>query len=148
MNSEWKQTSTIVAGGHGQGNGLNQLSNPYSIDLDEEERCVYISDTSNHRVLRWKFNASEGEIIAGGNGKGKQEDQLDEPLDAIRQKGTDSLVVCDSGNKRIVRWSLMEKKRQAEILLSDIGCWGLAEDSHGHLYVADWSKHRVIRWKE
>jgi DNA-binding beta-propeller fold protein YncE len=39
---------------------------PSDVSVDEETKTVYVSDTSNHRVQRWLFNASKGETIVGG----------------------------------------------------------------------------------
>ncbi|CAF1315403.1 unnamed protein product, partial [Rotaria magnacalcarata] len=44
---------TLVAGGNGRGNGLNQLNCPTYLFVDRQQN-VYVSDYWNHRVMKWK----------------------------------------------------------------------------------------------
>ncbi|CAF3710744.1 unnamed protein product, partial [Adineta steineri] len=60
INARWKQNGVTIAGGHKNGNGLNQLNEPYGIYVDDDERAVYIADTMNNRVVQWKFRATSG----------------------------------------------------------------------------------------
>lgn len=55
-----------------------------------------------------------------------------------------SLILCDGQNKRIVRWS--RRAQQAEILIRNLSCNGLAMDNEGSLYVAEYENHRISRW--
>ena len=59
----WKigdKEGTIVAGGNGKGNNLNQLNVPTYIFVDQDY-SVYVSDWfSNHRVMKWMKGAKEG----------------------------------------------------------------------------------------
>ena len=48
-----------------------------NVDYDES---LLIADTENHRVVSWRPNARQDEIIAGSNGSGSRLDQLNEPL--------------------------------------------------------------------
>jgi hypothetical protein len=43
----------VVAGGNGKGDHLNQLNFPANIFVDQE-RSVYVSDSNNHCVVKWK----------------------------------------------------------------------------------------------
>ena len=60
--------------------------------------------TENHRIVEWKNGAINGQIVAGGNGKGNRNDQLNCPTNVIVDKENDSLIICDYGNRRVVRW--------------------------------------------
>ena len=42
------------------------------------------------------------ELIAGGNGVGNRNDQVDSPVNAIVDKKNDYLIICDYDNKRVV----------------------------------------------
>ncbi|CAF4189277.1 unnamed protein product, partial [Rotaria magnacalcarata] len=53
-----EKIGTLVAGGNGQGAGLSQLSNPYYFVVDRQQN-VYVSDSSNHRVMKWTKGATE-----------------------------------------------------------------------------------------
>ena len=48
------KNGTVVAGGNGRGNQLNQLNFPTCLFVDEKQ-AVYVSDTYNHRVVKWNI---------------------------------------------------------------------------------------------
>ncbi|CAF4555981.1 unnamed protein product [Rotaria magnacalcarata] len=59
----------------------------------------------------------------------------------------DSLIICDAENERIVRWSRRSGTTQGEVLIDNIGCWGLAMDDQRYLYVSDIGKQEVRRYQ-
>ncbi|CAF2109444.1 unnamed protein product, partial [Rotaria magnacalcarata] len=69
---------TLVAGGNGKGDGLNQLNYPTYLFVDRQQN-VYVSDSSNHRVMKWNKSAKEGIVIAGGQGAWSALTQLCSP---------------------------------------------------------------------
>ena len=144
--STWKQHGIIVAGGNQSGDQLNQLSGPQGIYVDDDNQSIYIADRRNHRIVRWKYDAKTGEVVAGGNGQGNRMDQLNKPTDVIVDKKNNSLIICDQGNKRVIRWSL-ENNQNQQIIISDVRCSGLAMDDNGDLYVSDYEKNEVRQWK-
>ncbi|CAF1135482.1 unnamed protein product [Adineta ricciae] len=147
LNKIWNQHGSIIAGGNGKGNGSNQLSAPSGICVDTDDQTVYIADTGNDRIIKWEYNATYGKVVAGGNRKGNQIDQLNGPKVVIIDKNDDSLVICDYGNKRIVRWP-RENGAVGQTIIDDISCTGLAIDNNGDLYVSDDKYHTVRRWKK
>ncbi|CAF4246362.1 unnamed protein product [Rotaria sordida] len=88
-----------------------------------------------------------GRVVAGGNGKGNRLDQLNWPSDVLIDKETDSLIICDWGNRRVVRWSRRSGTTQGEILIDNIHCLGLAMDDQRYLYISDIDKHEVRRYQ-
>ena len=72
------KNGTVVAGGNGEGNQLNQLNCPTYLFVDEEQ-AVYISDCDNHRVMEWNKGSKEGIVVAGGQGQGNALTQLSHP---------------------------------------------------------------------
>ncbi|CAF1329346.1 unnamed protein product [Rotaria sordida] len=90
---------------------------------------------------------TNGQVVAGGNGKGNQLDQLKWPTDVLIDKETDSLIICDRDNRRIVRWSRHSGTTQGEILIDNIKCWGLTMDDQRYLYISDIGKHEVRRYQ-
>ncbi|CAF1607621.1 unnamed protein product, partial [Rotaria magnacalcarata] len=70
-----EKNGTLVAGGNGQGAGLNQLNNPTYLFVDRQQN-VYVSDRDNHRVMKWVEGAKEGIVVAGGQGEGSALTQL------------------------------------------------------------------------
>ena len=61
---------TVVAGGNGKGNRLDQLSSPHYVFVDRNH-SVYVSDWGNDRVMKWMKGAKEGIVVAGGQGRRK-----------------------------------------------------------------------------
>ena len=59
------------------------LSRPFGICFDQCKQRIYIADYWNHRIVEWKSNANDGQIVAGGNGQGNRLDQLNRPTDVI-----------------------------------------------------------------
>ncbi|CAF1138440.1 unnamed protein product [Adineta ricciae] len=146
----WTQNGTTVAGENGQGNRLNQLNNPSRIRIDvDDDQIMYILDRNNHRVVRWKQGEQEGEVVAGGNGIGSQLHQLNLPTDLIVEKSSNSLLICDYKNKRVIRWFIRNKTNvQQQIILSNFDCSSLAMDVDGNMYVSDHRKREIKRWRK
>jgi sugar lactone lactonase YvrE len=105
-----------------------------------------VADSNNHRIVEWKSGATTGQVVAGGNGKGNRNDQLNGPLSVIVDKQNDCLLISDYGNKRIVRCA-RRNNTSGQTIISSVACCGLAMDNDGYLYVSDVSKHEVKRYK-
>ncbi len=132
-----------MAGGNGRGNQLNQLYFPFSICLDDDQ-TIYIADWGNHRIVEWKCNATNGRIVADGNGGGYQ---LNYPINVIIDKKKNSFIISDPNNKRVIQLSRQDNTIDAEIIMKDIDCWGLTMDKNGSLYVSDYKKNKVRSWE-
>ena len=145
-NARWAQNGVTVAGGNGHGGETNQLHRPYGLCVDDED-TVIVADFMNHRIVEWKRGATSGTVLAGGNGEGNRPDQLNQPTDVIFDKETDSLIICDLGNHRVTRWSRRKGTRSGETIVDNIDCWGLTMDDEGSLYVTDYKKHEVRRYR-
>jgi sugar lactone lactonase YvrE len=96
--------------------------------------------------VEWKYGATNGRVVAGGNGRGNNANQLDHPRDVVVDKNTNTLLICDRDNRRVVRWSL-QNGTSGNTIISGIDCGRLAMDDKGYLYVSDYKKHEVRRWK-
>ncbi|CAF3445289.1 unnamed protein product [Rotaria sp. Silwood2] len=90
---------------------------------------------------------TNGQVIAGGNGQGNRLDQLYYSVAVLIDKETDSLIICDHDNRRVVRWSRRSGTTQGEILIDNIDCRGLAMDDQRYLYISDYRKHEVRRYQ-
>ncbi|CAF0818433.1 unnamed protein product [Adineta ricciae] len=147
-NSKWKQNGNIIAGTSAPGNQPNQLYDPRGIFVHGEDcQMIFVADLGNHRVMEWKCGETHGEIVAGGNGQGNRMEQLDRPTNVIVDKTDESLIICDWGNSRVVRWS-RRNPGDLQAIIFNIDCCGLAMDYNGDLYVSDLVKNEVRRWKE
>ncbi|CAF1362447.1 unnamed protein product [Rotaria sp. Silwood1] len=144
-NAKWSKNGITVAGGNGEGSEPNQFNCPYGLYADDDQ-TIYVADWRNHRIVEWKSDATNGKVVAGGNGQGNGAHQLNCPVDVIIDKESDSLIISDERNRRVVRWPRRNGTR-GETIISNISCDGLTMDDNGCLYVVDSGKHEVRRYK-
>ncbi|CAF1421653.1 unnamed protein product [Adineta steineri] len=123
-------------------NDISIILSKSKIFIDENKN-IFIADLNNHRIVEWKCNAKEGQIIAGGNKQGNRMDQLNRPTDMIIDPQTHSIIIADYVNRRVIQWMTQDQ----QILIKNIDCYGLAMDKYGFLYVSDYKKNEVRRWK-
>ncbi|CAF2930110.1 unnamed protein product, partial [Rotaria sp. Silwood2] len=135
VNAQWQQNGTPVAGGYGPGNATNQLDFPLGLYVDDDQ-TVYVADQLNHRIIQWKSGETSGQVVAGGYEEGSGAHQFSMPCDVIVDKDTDSLIICDYSNRRVVRWP-RRNGTSGETIISSIDCAGLTMDENGSLYVTD-----------
>jgi len=170
-----KKTSfpiNLRAGGIGYGDGPWQLNRPYSVYVDTSGQ-VYVSDTLNHRVQRWApNNVTAPTTVAGGNGRGRGLNQLNLPRGIFVHAVSGDVFVVDTGNHRVVRWSLGAHEAvvvvgeygkildaQGNVVGSEPFCCragrgqkqlmgpsGVFVDQLGNIYVADTGNDRVLVW--
>ena len=111
---------------------------------------VYVSDSGNHRIVKWMVNATEGIVIFGGNGNGSRTDQLTTSGGIVLdENGT--LYVADENNQRIL--SIVAGARNGTIIAGGHGQGGaanqlnnpisLAFNGQKDLYVSDSNNFRV-----
>src|SRR5690348_7216883 len=81
LNVKWKQNGLTVAGGNGQGSGLTQFSCPFGICVDDDEECIYVTDCLNHSVVQWKYDATIGLVVVGG--QSLSVNVINQPTDVI-----------------------------------------------------------------
>jgi sugar lactone lactonase YvrE len=144
-NTKWIQNGVTVAGGNAEGNALNQLNGPIGIYVDDDQ-TVYVADCGNHRIVEWKYGAINGLVVAGGNQRGNNANQLDYPRDVVIDKNTNTLLICDRDNRRVMQWPL-RNGTSGNTIISGIDCGRLAMGDNGYLYISDYKKHEVRRWK-
>ena len=58
---------------------------------------IYVAEMFNHRVSKWAPGASEGIIVAGGNGSGSSYNQLNMPT-GVFVDNDDNVYVSEEGN--------------------------------------------------
>lgn len=94
--------STLAGGG--------EFSSPRGVDVDNEEKCVYVGDSWNHRIKRIDLNTSQVTTYAGGGATGTNAgDLVDAQGDAarfhtpcgVRLDTAGNVYVADAFNHRI-----------------------------------------------
>jgi sugar lactone lactonase YvrE len=151
----WKigeTNGTLVAGGNGAGNRLDQLSRPNNIFVDQDY-SVYVADYGNHRVMKWAKGAKEGIVVAGGHGQGNSLTQLSHPRGIVVDLlGT--VYIADQSNDRVMRWS--KGATYGSVVVGGNGAGeqtnqlhtpvGLSFDRQNNLYVIDYNNHRIQKF--
>ena len=69
----------------------------------DHEGYLYVTDTDNHLVRRYRRGETSGIVVAGGNGKGVGLDQLNNPH-YVFVDGDQAVYVSDSENHRVMKW--------------------------------------------
>ncbi len=119
----------IVFGNNGSGDELNQLKNPQGMTY--QNSYIYVADTFNDRVIRFKWNEQTGEVVAGGNGRGSELNQLHFPFNVeVDYEG--NVYVADPYNSRIVKW---EPNANEGLVVSEICGYDIAMDDN-YFYTA------------
>ena len=83
---------------------LNGLSKSKSHLQEKVDGALLVVECGNNRVTRWARGATEGVVVAGGNGQGTGLHQLEDPCGfAFDIDG--ALLVVENGNHRVMRWA-------------------------------------------
>ena len=99
-----KGEGTVVAGGNGKGNQLNQLNSPHGLFVDKDGQ-IYVADRMNNRIMRWSEEKNEGEIVVRGSESERYSNQLSSPIELFFD-GEGNLYVSD-GVHRIQKFDLI-----------------------------------------
>ncbi|CAF0862143.1 unnamed protein product [Adineta steineri] len=115
---------------------------------------LYVSDSWNNEVRRWKIGEynNEGIVVAGGY---DQRNQLNYPTFMFVDEDQ-SVYVSDRNNHRVIKW---RKDAKAGTIvaggngqgrnLNQLSCpQGIVIDHLGQIYVADSNNNRVMCWCE
>jgi hypothetical protein len=129
------------------------LDAPCGIARNISTGTLYIADTNNHRIMSYTTGASVGTVVAGGNGAGANNNQLNQPFGLYFDSFSDSLIITNGAGNNVVRWVLGTSNWS--LLAGDNN--GLAGntstllnapcdvtlDPMGNMYIADTSNHRI-----
>ena len=98
----WNATSnkntTIVSASMG-------LTGPRHLYLDEENQALYIADSQNNRIVKFRLGANNLTVVAGGHGAGTAANQLNYPAGVSLSKRDGTIYVADTNNNRIQKWT-------------------------------------------
>lgn len=99
--------TTIVAGQTDQRGTTNEyLSAPTGLYFDQSRNNLYVADSGNNRIQKWKKAASSGIRVAGSNTSTPGQDigSLVQPNGVWVDEKTNVIYVADTLNNRITRW--------------------------------------------
>jgi DNA-binding beta-propeller fold protein YncE len=95
-----------VAGGNGAGNAPNQLRMAAGVHLSKNGDFIYISDTSNNRLQKWRINRTSGVTVAGSSSGsfGRTPYLMTGPYVVTLDADEKYIYASDSFNHRIQRF--------------------------------------------
>ncbi|CAF1429400.1 unnamed protein product [Adineta ricciae] len=119
----------------------------------DELGYLYVSDVVRNEVRRYGINDTRGTVVAGGNGRGSQLNQLKVPVYFFVDK-EQSVYVSDRENYRVVKW--LKDAKQGIVVAGGHGKgsslsqlskpYGIIVDQYETVYVTDSDNHRVMCW--
>ena len=80
--------------------------------------------------------------MAGGRGAGLAREQLNNPT-SILLTTTKDLIICDSNNRRIQRWS--QNANYGETVISGVACYKLFTGQNGEILFST-DKNEIFKW--
>ena len=119
----------------------------------DHQRYLYVSDNGKSEVRRYTMGDKNGMVVAGGNGRGNQLNQLNFPAYLFVDK-EQAVYVSDFNNHRVMKWNkganqgiVVAGEHEKGSALTQL-CYpeGIFVDTSDTIYVADSYNHRVIRW--
>ncbi|CAF1423644.1 unnamed protein product [Adineta steineri] len=161
-----QQNHSIIIADYGNRRLIQWLNQKQQILIHNIDCCrlamdkhgfLYVSDVVKNEVRRWKMGEynNEGIVVAGGNGKGNQLNQLNTPTFMFVDEDQ-SVYVSDCNNHRVMKWRKDSKEGAIVAGGNDKGGnlnqfsqpQGVIVDDLGQIYVADCLNHRIMRWCE
>ncbi|CAF2909767.1 unnamed protein product [Rotaria sp. Silwood2] len=137
----------LIAGGHGNGNQLDQLSGPTDVFIDKETDSLVICDTMNGRVSRWprRSGATQVEIF----------------IDNISCWGLVMddqryIYISDTNKHEVRRYQIGDKNgtlvagghgKGASLNQLNVPTFVFV-DQQQTVYVSDYNNHRVMKWNK
>ena len=116
----------------------------------DQQRYLYVSDTGKNEVRRYTIGDKNGIVVAGGNGRGSQLNQLNFPTYLFVDE-EQAVYVSDYNNHRVMKWNkganqgivVAGRQGHGSALTQLSYPQGLFVDTSGAIYVADAWNDRV-----
>lgn len=103
--------------------------------------------------MSYTLSTTVGTLVAGGNGAGNSNMQLNDPRGLYFDSPTNSLIIANRGTNNVIRWvigasnwTLVAGNIDGSIGNDSIGFnnpWDVTLDPMGNIYVADRYNHRI-----
>ena len=110
-----KNGNLIIAGGNriqiwepGSISGKTLISKSAENIFIDKNNNLYVSNRTLDQIEKYNLSTLQGEIVAGGNGKGSKDNQLNIPS-GIFVDDEENVYVVDNGNYRIQKWAKNSK---------------------------------------
>ncbi|CAF1588711.1 unnamed protein product [Adineta ricciae] len=139
---------TTVMGGTGTGTALNQISSCQYFYVDSNNN-IFVSDSNNHRVLKFTPGSAYGKVVAGDSSAGGDYYHLNYPTAMYVDETTSGIYIVDAKNNRLQRWIDGDFWTGGETLATNAifnSATGLLLDQCGNLYVSNPSSHTILKY--
>ena len=146
-------SGTVVTGGHGIGNNVNQLNGPRGMFIDPSRSMIWIADAFNHRTVKWSSPITST-VVCGSYGSNNT--QFYYPFDVfVDTSDSNTFYVADTGNHRIQMW--LSGATSGHTVAGITGYYGnglnqlwypttIMVDNHRNMYIADSNTNRILKW--
>jgi gliding motility-associated-like protein len=141
---------TTVVGGNGSGTAGSQTIFPKDIYLDKNGSIYVLGIGDVKRFPAGSTSASNGVIVAGGNGQGNGANQFDDPIGFFIDDAG-NIYVADAHNNRIQKWA--PGAANGITVAGDFAAGAAANqlsnptcvllDANGNIYVGDQGNDRI-----
>lgn len=127
--------------------------NPSAIEYDSRTNGIYVSDSDNDRVMYFHVGNATGTVVAGGNGRGNNTNQLAFNYGLYLDTVSNSLWIPNCGSNNVVHWVLGASNwtlvagylnGTSSSSASGFKCArDIILDPMGNAYIADRDQHRI-----
>ncbi|CAF1582415.1 unnamed protein product, partial [Adineta steineri] len=148
------QTIAGISGSSGV--SLNQFNGLRYFTFDPTETYMYITDYNNHRIMRYLTNSTTGDsgtLVAGGNGAGNNNNQLNSPWGIYYLPSVSNyMYITNYDGNTLMRW--IPGASSGELIAGISGLTGSSSsllsnpmgvkiDIYQNVFVADRNNNRV-----
>lgn len=119
----------------------------------DDEANIYLSDTDRHRILLFRSNSSNSNVVAGTGKPGSGKKHLNHPLGIFVDRN-DTIYIADYKNHRVMKWfrGTSEGIPVAKGKITGSGTKNLNHptyvivDTNKYLYISEYGNDRITRW--
>ena len=143
---------TTVAGDGTAGASTTLLNTPWGMAV-AADGTLFVVDSMNNRVMRFREGSLVGTMVAGTGGSGSGLNELSQPS-SVAVDAQLNLYVLDMYNRRVMLWPnnsstgtrVAGTGSSANTPTGFGDAYGLAVDLAGNVYISDNTNSRVIKW--
>lgn len=135
-----------MAGGNGAGDSPKQFNSTYGVFVDSDG-ALFVTDFSNHRVMKWDRDASIGTLWAGGQCGEIDRGQICKPtVITFNKEGTMFVTAEQDEIGSVIRWKKGAVAGET-LIVANSSLYGIALDmKEEYLYVGHHREHRVVKY--
>lgn len=132
---------------------MSLFNAPVGLVLDETSNTLYIADYNNDRIMKYILGNTNGTVIAGNHGFGRNATQLYRPYGLFFDSPTNSFIIANANAGNILSWThganhwlllAGSTNGTSSYLVTSLRyAMDAVMDPMGNLYIADRDNHRI-----